>query len=274
MTSGADWRWVLAAFGCIISAACKRAEPLAVRPAEAPTLGSLSLQIQLAGSIVPEIAYEIRSAERVARSGKFLPNAEDDIFTAVVGALPANDRYSIVFDAKAASRQTGQLLPCGGSATFQIIAGQTTVLGVLVRCSDVAAPPTAASASSANSPRAPHRCASITAVRALPGEAPVGKQVTLKTDIALGDATLEQLHFEWSANTGKLSDDRAAEATFLCTSAGVATVTLKLSEAFEACHEERVFVYVTCSEIYDGSSGAVTGGAGAGAATRMGTGGA
>lgn len=270
MSRAASWRWMLAVVGCIACAACNQAEPNLYRPAT-PSVGSLHLQIQLAGSIVPEIAYEISRDGTIARRGTFLPNGQDDVFTAVVGTLPASDRYSIVFAAKALDRQTGQLLPCDGSADFRIVAGQTTVLGVLVRCSDAAAKPAAPSSSMATAPDAGHRCASISAVRALPGEAPVGKQVILKADIAPGDTMIDQLHFEWSANTGALLNESAAEAVFLCTTSGVATVTLKLSEAFQACREERVFVYVTCRDVLEASSGEQAGRA---AGPEMGAGGA
>lgn len=274
MTKSANWCNMLAVVGCIASAACKKAEPSVYRP-EPPTVGSLSLQIQLAGSIVPEIAYEISSDGEVTRRGTFLPNQKEEIFTAVIGTLPANDRYSIVFDAKAANRQTGQLLPCGGSADFRIIGGQTTVVGILVRCSDVDAMPAPAGSGMMSGPIAAHRCASISAVRALPGEAPVGKQVILKSDVARGDAPSDQLHFEWSANTGTLLNESSAEALFQCTSAGVATITFKLSEAFQGCREERVFVYVTCRDRLEVSSGAEqSGSAGAAGAARSGAGGA
>jgi hypothetical protein len=223
----------------------------------------VKLQLNLAGANMREIMYTLLRAGTVERTGTFIVDGMIGDFSAVIGAMAPSDHYAITFRGESLHATAGVTTPCSGAATFGVAAGQTTLLGVRIRCQDVletsandaggsgagggaagssAAGSGGSSSSGALSPS--HACPSINAVRAVPNEAPVGKTVVLKSDVNTSDHVL----YAWSSNVGLITDASAPKASFLCTEVGVATVTLKVWDDDAGCSGESVFVYVTCRD--------------------------
>ena len=257
---------LLAIATCCISAACQRDDSVS-EPPVSEMRSSLKLLIQLGNSMISELGFRVTRRGQLVRSGTFLIDGNQKSFSALVGALQSAEQYVLTLSGMTTNPQSGAPQTCSAIAAFNMASGVTTVLGVLVRCEDqLRAPgptagdralPDAASNSSAGVPAAPGStssdtgssssdCARIDAVRAVPGEAPIGKSVVLKSDMRLSDDPAVVPKFAWSADTGMVTDEGAGRSIFTCTETGVATVVLSLRDSRPLCSEERVFVYVTC----------------------------
>lgn len=254
---------LLAIATCCISAACQRHDSESEsEPPVSELRSSLKLLIQLGDSMISELAYLVTRHGQVVRSGTFLAEGSGTSFNALIGALETADQYILTLSGTATNRQTGAPQTCSAIAAFGIDTGITTVLGVLVRCKDQLrspgptagerALPNAPGDSSASVPAASSttagriECARIDAVRAVPGEAPVGKSVVLKSDVGLSEDASTAPVYRWSADSGVVADQGSGRANFTCTQAGVATIVLTLSDGRPLCSDEHVFVYVTC----------------------------
>jgi hypothetical protein len=228
-------------------------------PVPAASVGAVKLQLNLAGANVLEISYTLLRAGSVDRTGTFIVDGMIGDFNAVIGALPPSDHYAITFRGESRHATAGVTTPCSGAATFGVTPGQTTLLGVRIRCQDVVetgtndaggsgaaggAADSGSSGGSGGSVSPTQQCPSINAVRAVPNEAPVGKTVVLKSDVNVSDHVL----YAWTSNVGLITDASAPKASFLCTEVGVATVTLKVWDDDAGCLGESVFVYVTCRD--------------------------
>jgi hypothetical protein len=216
--------------------------------------GALNVQIAFDTISVTEIAYTVTRSGSPQRQGQFIVDGQSRL-RGVVGPLAPGADYLITLQADARWRDTGASTSCTASNAFSITAGQTTALVLMLRCGAPAPPPAAG-----------NMCPVITAIRAIPSEAPLGSEVVLKVDVTDADEGPQRLRYSWSADSGAFTDAASARAGFQCTVPGIATVSLIISDGDPACPKDPVLVYVTCLDADVASGQPVVPGTGAGAA--------
>jgi hypothetical protein len=203
------------------------------------THGALGVQLNCGGLKIDNVNYAIQKAGVAYRAGTFAVPGPGDNFSALVGQLDPGDDYTIMLDALATSigavRKVGA--PCTGSAGFGIQVGETTGVAVTLHC-DVGPQ---------DDGNLVHerQCPGVDTLRALPAEAPIGKCVVLE---AVADAIAKRvsaLAYHWDAHGGALQDIAGERCGFVCSTPGIATISVELHDEDALC-AQRFPLYVTC----------------------------
>jgi len=203
--------------------------------------GGLGLELYLNPRVtIAEVSYQLWRAGKFVRSGSFAPAADSDTFTAFVGGLEPATGYRMTLDSNASIVGSAATTRCSGTASFGIDAGETTEIAVRMRCDGVS-PPTAPEGAPDN------QCPLIEWVRAIPPTTEVGATVALRAYAEDPDEQPQPLSFRWSTKTGLLSTRVEAESSFTCTEAGVAELTLVISDGDPNCPFEQAALSVTCA---------------------------
>jgi hypothetical protein len=137
----------------------------------------------------------------------------------LVGGLPAGTNFSILLS----GTSTDGTVTCAGSAEFNVTAGATTNVSVALPC-NAAAP----DAGSALVNGTTFNCASVTAVTANPVEVTVGSSIAVSASAVGPDASA--LNYTWTASSGSFDTPGSPEASFTCTSSGIVTLTVTVSD--------------------------------------------
>jgi hypothetical protein len=156
-------------------------------------------------------------AATVVESGVVQVNASGP--TAFTVGLGTGTGYALSLSATSPDAGTS----CSGTATFDVTAGATTYVTIILQC--VAAhTPFGSDAGAAQAPG----CAAWTSVAASPSEATVGHSLSLAATATAADPG--SIAYFWSAPSGTIDAPTSATANFTCTAPGQVPVTLMLGD--------------------------------------------
>jgi hypothetical protein len=177
--------------------------------------GTLSINLVVGQGVdVAEIDYEINGNGVDPITGKIA--VESNLVTAAVAGIPSGTGYTINLFTPA-----GASVSCSGSATFNVIANQTTTVQVQIECGalpggrgtiDITAPI--------------NTCPILTAVVASPTHVDVGG--TIYVNATVKNLSLDALTYAWTATAGTFADASAAKTTYTCSEAGSRRLTIKV----------------------------------------------
>ncbi|MET0793611.1 MAG: hypothetical protein ABW061_18975 [Polyangiaceae bacterium] len=227
--------------------------------------GELGLSLQLAsGQSVSSVSYTIIGPNGFSKVGTIDVSSSSAI-AATIGSLPAGSGFSIALSATSSDGQA----QCSGSASFTVIAHQTTPVAVSLLCHQ------GARTGSVLVNGVVNVCPTLDGVNAAPAEVVVGSSLALNAIAHDSDAGPAALVYNWTTSSGSLSDAHSPTPTFTCTSAGPATLTVSVADGDLAANcADLGSVAVFCS-IAGGSSGTGgTGGSSSGGASGAGGAGA
>lgn len=202
-------------------------------------LGSASLALSLpGGSALGSIRYVISATGFDRRTGAI--DVGSSATVSAILSLPAGGAYTIALD----GASLDGALACAGSATFSVVARQTTAVVVHLTCHE-----SAARTGSVAITGSLNVCPRIDGVSASPAEALVGGSVALGVAAHDTDAGPSSLTYSWSASSGILVNPMTSSPTFTCTAPGAATVTATVSDGdlTAGCPDTQA-VTVTCSK--------------------------
>jgi hypothetical protein len=182
-------------------------------------VGSIGLNLQVGGAILEEVSYKIVGPNEYVKSGTFKV-ADSSVLSAVLGGLPAGSGYTITLSGSTTDGETS----CTGTGSFDIVAGQTTVVPVHLLCHQ------SSKAGSVKVGGTFNVCPVIDGVTASPAEVLVGGTISLLASAHDSDAGPSALSYAWSSDSGTFDDATAAAPTFTCTAPGAVTLTLSVAD--------------------------------------------
>lgn len=197
-------------------------------------VGGVTLELRASSAVtIDSVAYDV-SGNGFHKTGS-IDVAHSTVIRASIGGIPSGTGYTITLTAVDSSSAG---LTCTGSATFDIVAGMTTLANVHLTC------------------RVPPRtggllvngtlniCPTVDAVGASPAETTVGYAMSLTAEGSDLDALPSALTYAWTTDSGTLASPSATSSTLTCTSVGTPHVTLTVSDG--DCTDSVTFT-VTCS---------------------------
>lgn len=201
--------------------------------------GSAQMSLSLPnGSTVNTVSYSITGNGITPITGTVDVSSAGAKISFLVSGIPAGTGYSVRLDATSTDGAT----TCGGAAMFNITAGQTTAVTVLLQCNGN------------NSGRVVVNgvfCPEMTSFSASPLAVSVGATITVQAaslDLDPNDDATPT--YAWTATGGSFVDPTAASTKYNCTAAGTQTLTIKVSAKsptvdVTACNDSNTVV-VTC----------------------------
>jgi len=188
----------------------------------APTTGVLSMALKLSNGVnVNSVDYKISGgvpplgAPILGSVDVSDPGATLSFF---VGGIPTGTGYVMDLTAKSSDGKT----TCGGSATFGVEAGKTTLVSVQLQCrADVVIGNVAVNGTTNN-------CPFVTSQVVAPQASSVGGKISVSATASDLDAT-DVLTFAWTGGTFDAASTAATK--FTCTSGGVKTLTVSISDS-------------------------------------------
>jgi phospholipase C len=201
------------------------------------TTGGVALQLG-PGVVVDSVSYTITGPGGFSTSG-MLDLSHAATLTGVISHLPAGNGFTITLTGTAADQAT----KCTAMATFNVMAGKTTIVSVNLVCDQ--APGTGSIAVTGGF----NVCPVIDGINANPGEVYVGSKIALAAFAHDGDHAPGALTYHWSAPSGTFSDVSAAAPSFTCGQAGPVTITAQVSDGGPdtGCSYTQLSVGVTCT---------------------------
>ncbi len=189
-------------------------------PESNESAGTVNFALQLAGGqTINTASYTIVGPNGFTKTGTIDLSAATKL-SATIGGLPAGNGFTINLTANTVDGA----LSCGGSASFNVTARSTVQVNVPLSCRE--APRTGSVLVSGML----NVCPTIDGIGASPAEVQVGANIALSATAHDSDAAPGPLSFAWTTTAGSLSDPTAQNPTFTCTTAGPATLTLKVSD--------------------------------------------
>ncbi|HEY3252982.1 MAG TPA: metallophosphoesterase, partial [Polyangiaceae bacterium] len=201
-------------------------------------VGEGSLELTLAsGATLTSVSYTIIGPASFSKTGS-LDVSKSSTISGLIGGIPAGTGYSITLSASAVDASA----TCGGSATFDVTAGQKTTVSVAVTCKEQ--PKTGSLLING----VLNVCPVVDSLNVAPSELTVGGSVVVSATAHDSDAAPSPLSYQWTASGGTLSSATAQNPTFTCTAPGSVTLTLKVSDgdATPDCADSMTAT-VTCS---------------------------
>jgi hypothetical protein len=236
------WSLVLAvtAFGC--SSSGGEVDPCAA---------FLRINLEVSdGTVIDTVDYEI--------TGNGMPAMGDTINTSAPGAtasvetfgIPPGEGYIVMMWATSVDGS----LKCGGAATFDVAAGVSTDVDLMLYCKG---------AEQFGGVRVNGKlniCAELEKVVVAPLQTASG--YSLSVGAAAGDEEGDAVEFSWTATGGSFDDSAAAETVFTCAEADDEQITIGISDdGFEYCIDDWT-ISVNC--VPDDGAGGTGGDGGAG----------
>lgn len=213
--------FALACVGCVTVMGCSGGdEANAPSPESRSSTGSIDLDLQLAsGATINTASYSITGPNGFTKSASLDLSASSTL-SAVIGGLPPGTGFQITITATSTDGATS----CSGSASFDVLAGQTVSVTVPISCSE------AASTGSIIVNGTLNLCPTIGGISANPAEVQVGGAIALSAAAQDSDASPSALTYAWTASAGTLSSTTAADPTFTCTAPGPVTLQLTVTD--------------------------------------------
>jgi hypothetical protein len=187
---------------------------------ESGAAGTIGLALQAApGFVLNVVSYTITGPSGFVKTGTIDVSNSTKV-SALIGSLPAGKGFSVTLSGDA----VGGVGSCIGSASFDIVARQTTPVTVRLTCHEVGRTGSVLINGVLNV------CSVIDGVSATPGEVAVGSNIALGVAAHDADAGPKPLKYRWKASSGTLSNDAVANPTFTCTAPGSVTITVSVSD--------------------------------------------
>ena len=183
------------------------------------SLGSINLALVDGGVAINTVTYGITGPNGFTKSGSIDVSASATL-SAVIGGLPAGTGYTITLSATGTDGST----TCGGSATFNIVAGATTNVSIGLDCHE------AAKTGSVSVTGTINVCPTVAALSATPAEVAVGSSLSLSAAGSDPDNGPSALTYSWTASSGKLTGAGTATPSFQCLTTGPATLSVTVSD--------------------------------------------
>lgn len=206
---------------------------------QAGDTGSVALALQAApGVTINVVSYTISGPSSFSKNGT-IDVSHSSTISATIGGLPAGSGFAVSLTASSIDGAT----TCGGGPTsFAVVAGQATPVSVHLLCHEAARTGSVIVNGTLNV------CPTIDNLSANPGEVSVGASVALTAGAHDSDAGPSALVYQWTASSGVVSAPTAASTAFMCTTPGVATLTLSVSDGDPAASCPATgAVTITCS---------------------------
>ncbi|HEX7670310.1 MAG TPA: hypothetical protein VF395_12030 [Polyangiaceae bacterium] len=226
----------LAVVGCAALTGCSVGSQEVDDIAGAESTGSVSAELQIdPGATLTSVAYSITGPSAFSKTGTLDVHASTAL-TALIGPIPAGTGFTITFSATATDGTT----TCGGAATFDIAAGQTTSTTVSLRCHE------APHSGSVQLNGSLNVCPVVDGIAASPADVLVGHTTQLTGTAHDLDHGPSALAYAWATDLGTLSEASAQSPTFTCSTGGTAHVTLSVSDGdpTASCADSRTFTIV------------------------------
>jgi hypothetical protein len=183
-------------------------------------VGSVGLALQVApGLTLDRIDYTVIGPLAFTKTGS-IDVSHSTTVSAVISGLPAGNGYSIALSGTSTDGSTS----CAGSATFNIIAHQTTVTLLSLSCHQ------AATNGSVQINGTLNICPIADGISANPAQATVGSSIALSASAHDADNGPSPLVYSWTASSGTLSDPASATPTFTCSAPGTVTLAVSVSD--------------------------------------------
>jgi hypothetical protein len=207
-------------------------------PESNESAGTVDFALQLAGGqTINSANYTIIGPNGFTKTGTIDLSSATKL-SATIGGLPAGSGFTINLTANTVDGG----LSCGGSASFNVAARSTVQVSVPMTCRE--APRTGSVMVSG----VLNVCPAIDGIGASPAEVVVGGSIALSATAHDSDAAPSPLSFAWATTAGTLSDAAAQNPSFTCTTAGPATLTLKVSDGDPAAScGDTLTALVNCS---------------------------
>jgi hypothetical protein len=237
MTRSSFWCGTARAAAIGIAVQALVASSCSQEPSRAEPTGSVGLALQVSpGVTVTSGNYAISGPNMFMRTGTLTVGQTSDV-AVVLTMLPAGTGYTLTANAVA----TDGITTCSGTTPFDVTSGgpSSSVVVHLV-CRVPAQAGVVVATGQINV------CPIIDGVSANPAEALVGSTLNLAAVAHDADGAPSPLAFTWSASAGSLSSTSAASPVFTCTTAGVATITVTVSDGDPACTDSLI-MNVTCT---------------------------
>lgn len=198
------------------------------------SVGSIQMSLKLSDDVeVDAIQYEILGPG-FERSGA-VPVLHSSELRFTVGAIPEGLGYTIVLSAVGADNAA---ITCEGSADFDIQAGSTTAVSVLLSCVLPKGEGSLEVEGEFNI------CPQLQGISTLPSETAVGQSVELAAWSSDLDVSSSELEFSWTSEGGTFGSSASETTSFTCTEPGTFVVTATVSDS--VC-EDSMQAEITCS---------------------------
>jgi hypothetical protein len=182
--------------------------------------GRANFALQLApGITLNSASYTITGPNGFSRSAP-IDVSHSATLSVTVGNLPVGTGYHVTLSGTATDGST----TCLGSGTFDVTAGATAVVSVMLDCHQPATTGSVQVTGIANV------CPVVDGISANPGEVLVGGTIALTGTAHDSDAGPSPLAYQWQATGGSLSSATAPSPTFTCQTPGTASITLTVSD--------------------------------------------
>jgi len=180
--------------------------------------GSIGLDLKIGGGVVlNSVNYTVTGNGITPITGTIPVDASGSTASLLLGALPAGKGYLITLSA-----DDGKGTKCGGTATFDVTAGQTVGVSVPLTCG------TATTRGNANINGTFNTCPEITSLIVAPLATDVGNNITVSA--AGSDVDGNALTFAWTSPGGTFAAADAGATTFKCAVPGTNTLTISISD--------------------------------------------
>jgi phospholipase C len=213
-------------------------------PSPGEKTGTIGLSLQTGGVTITTFTYVIKGPNGFTKTGP-IDVSQSPTLAAVIGGLPPGSGFTIAIAGTSVDGST----QCAGSAPFSVTAASTTAVTVTVDCHQ------AAKTGSLSVNGTLNVCPSVQALSATPSVVFAGSSVALSSSAVDPDNGPSPLAFKWTSTSGNFSNASAPNTTFTCTTAGVATLTLTVSDGdpLASCAATST-VSVTCSGHVDAAA--------------------
>ena len=223
-----------------VAAGCSSAAPGSTGPAAqgSEQAGDVSLELQLgSGATINTASYTVVGPNGFSKTGT-IDLSQSTTISANIAGLPAGTGYTVTLSASTVDSG----LSCSGSASFDVVAHQTTPVTVAVTCKE------AGKTGSVLVNGALNICPVADGINASPSSLNIGGSVVVSGLAHDSDAAPAALSYQWTASSGTLSSATDANPTFTCTTAGTATLTLSVSDGDTAAGcSDSATTTITCS---------------------------
>lgn len=203
-------------------------------PGQAPA-GTIGLALDFSSGVaLNEATYTITGPNAYSRSVK-VPLGNAPTLSTLIGGTPPGRGYVLSVVGVA---NDGVTTCSGVSVPFDVVAGQTTMVSLRLQCHEQERTGNIQVGGVAN------YCAVVDDVTASSTQAVVGQPITLTSATRDRNNAPAPISFLWSATGGAISDTRVANPTFTCTTPGIFTINLTITDG--DCGDSHV-VTVTCT---------------------------
>jgi mono/diheme cytochrome c family protein len=206
-------------------------------PADSADVGTVGFELQVApGLTISTISWNI-TGNGFTQSGTVnVQNSNTIRFQ--VGGVPAGTGYTITLNATT----VGGAFTCSGSTMFNVSAGMTTSVSLVLTCQANGNGSGTVVVSGTTAV-----CATITGLSVLPLETTVNSTIALSATATAGTVTPT---FAWTATAGSFDNAASATPVFTCpATAQTVTITLNVSPTAAGCTSATQSVDVVCDTL-------------------------